>query len=269
MSNRHAWTEGDIEAAECRVHFHRTGDGGRPPIVLVHGFSDNGLCWSRVALTLAGTFDVVMVDARNHGHSSTADCDLADMAADLAAVITGLDLDRPAVVGHSIGAATAAELAARRPDLVSRLVLEDPPWKEVADDGLAMSQHRRDEARDYLASLDAMTDQEIGELGRRQHPDWEHADMVDWVSAKRQVRVEAAGCLGLSSWQDVIDRIECPTLLIHGDPARGGIVTSDLAERLAAVNGSVTTCSIEESGHNIRRENFARYSEVLVAYLTS
>jgi pimeloyl-ACP methyl ester carboxylesterase len=251
------------------VHYYRTGSGAQPPIVLVHGFSDNGLCWRRAACALESVFDVIMIDARNHGQSTTGPAGLSELAADVAAVITGLELDHPVAVGHSIGAATVAELAVRHPNLVSRLVLEDPPWKEAQDESPEMSHARRDGVREYLAKLTSMTDSEILDLGRSQHPEWDDVDFDDWVVAKRQVRVAAADSLGLSGWQDVIDRIECPTLLIHGDPARGGILTPALAERLAALNGRVTTCLVEESGHNIRRENFERFSEVLRAFLTS
>ena len=266
---REDWTEGDIDADGVRLHFYRTGTGGQPPVVLVHGFSDNGLCWSRVARLLETAFDVVMIDARNHGRSTTASGDLSDSAEDVRAVIIGLELDRPTVVGHSIGAAAAAELAARHPGLVSRLVLEDPPWQEAPEESLALSQQRRDGARAYLNSVTTITEREIRVLGHSQHPDWEDTDIADWVVAKRQVRVEAVFSLTRSSWSDVIDRIGCPTLLIHGDPARGGIVTPALAERVGTSNGWIVTCSIENSGHNIRRENFARYSEVLGAFLTS
>lgn len=268
-ATRESWSEADIDAGDVRVHFYRAGSAEHRPVVLVHGFSDNGLCWSRVARTLEGSYDVVMLDARNHGRSQTAPGGLSDLAADIGAAITGLGLDQPVVVGHSVGAAAAAELAARQPRLVSKLVLEDPPWKEAQDEPVGISQQRLDGVREYLASLTAMTDQEIRELGRSQHPDWDDSEFTDWVIAKRQVRVEAAGSLGQSSWRDVIDRIECPTLLIHGDPARGGLLTPVLAERLAALNGCVTTCSIEGSGHNIRRENFARFIEVLSTFLTS
>jgi pimeloyl-ACP methyl ester carboxylesterase len=162
-----------------------------------------------------------------------------------------------------------AELAARQPGLVSRLVLEDPPWKEDRDESLAILQQRREGAHAYLNSLATMTDREIRELGRNQHPDWHDLDIADWVISKRQVRVEAAGDLDFSGWSAVIDRIDCPTLLIHGDANRGGIVTPALAERLALSNARITACLVEDSGHNIRRENFPRYAEVLGEFLTS
>jgi pimeloyl-ACP methyl ester carboxylesterase len=261
------WTEGEIDAGGVRIHFHRTGNGDQPAVVLIHGFSDNGLCWSRIARVLETDYDVVMIDARNHGESATAAGDLSDLAADAAAVITGLGLDRPAVVGHSIGAATAAELAASRPDLVSRMVLEDPPWSDAQNDAGESARSSRDDVRAYLKSLAAMTDAELLELGRTQHPEWHEIEYPAWVASKRQVREQAADSLGSAGWSDVIDRIECPTLLIHGDPERGGIVTPELAQKLADSNHHVSAGAIKNSGHNVRRENFDRFIELVGQFL--
>ena len=237
--------------------------------MLLHGFSDNGLCWRRMAEVLDTMFDVVMIDARNHGRSSTGAVSVSDMACDVAAVIAMLDLVRPTVVGHSIGAAIAAELAARHPESVSRLVLEDPPWRDGLDEPGPTAQERREAASTYLEWLTTLSEQEIRELGHRQHPEWDDADRADWVVSKQQVRVEAAMSLGGPMSSEVIDDIRCPTLLIHGEPARGGLLTAAVAERLMATNDEVTACSVEHAGHNIRRENFDRYVEVLGAYLTS
>ncbi len=262
-----SWAEGDIEAGSARVHYYRSGRGEQPPVVLAHGFSDNGLCWRRTAQALEGDFDVVMVDARNHGRSSTAAVGVSEMADDLAAVVVGLALQRPAVVGHSIGAATAAEMAARYPDLVARLALEDPPWRETEVEPEPNAQRRLDGVRSWVVSLADMTDDEIGQFGLEQHPSWHHLDRPDWVSSKRQMRVEAAAGLGVVQWTRLIDRITCPTLLIHGDPERDGILTPALADRLARMNPNFTTRSIEGAGHNVRRENFASYIEALSEFL--
>ena len=101
-----SWLEGDIDAGGVRIHYCRTvGEGDLPAMVLAHGFTDNGLCWRRTAMHLENDFDVVMVDARNHGRSATAGGGFTDLVNDLAAVIVGLDLVNPTAIGHSIGAA--------------------------------------------------------------------------------------------------------------------------------------------------------------------
>ena len=261
------WTEGDVDANGVRIHFHRTGEGELPAVVLAHGFSDNGLCWRRTAEVLETDFDVVMVDARNHGKSGTATGGLAEMADDLAAVITRLSLDRPAVVGHSMGAAAAAELAARYPMVLSRLVLEDPPWNDAKVESDRSAQRRRDGIRNWLMSLTEMSTDEIEKLGLKQHPEWEAADRPDWMASKQQVRPEAADSLGQITWTHLIDRITCPTLLVHGEPERGGLLTPNLAGRLAEMNPLITVSSIENAGHNIRRENFQPFIASLSRFL--
>ena len=55
------WQSGDIVVNGLTLHYTRTG-GAKPPVVLAHGFSDDGLCWTPVAEALEADFDVVMVD---------------------------------------------------------------------------------------------------------------------------------------------------------------------------------------------------------------
>jgi len=67
---------------------------------------------------LEADYDVIMVDARGHGRSDGPEQGYgsAEHAGDLASVITGLGLHRPAVLGHSMGAATTLVLAGTYPD---------------------------------------------------------------------------------------------------------------------------------------------------------
>ena len=122
------WQSGYVEANGLRLHYTRTG-GAKPPVVLAHGVTDDGQCWTPVAGVLAAGYDVVMVDARGHGRSDAPEHDYGpvEQAGDLARVIAGLGLQRPAVLGHSMGAATALVLAGEYPDVPGAILLEDPP----------------------------------------------------------------------------------------------------------------------------------------------
>ena len=62
------WQSGFIPTNGIHVHYTRTG-GDKPLVVLAHGFSDDGLCWTPVAQLLEADYDVTMVDARYHGRS--------------------------------------------------------------------------------------------------------------------------------------------------------------------------------------------------------
>src|SRR5207302_5498122 len=111
-----SWPAGDIEVNGLRLHYTRTG-GARPPVVLAHGVTDDGLCWAPVAEALAPEYDVIMVDARGHGRSDAPEqgYDPATQAADLAGVIAALNLQKPFVLGHSMGAATTLVMAGTYP----------------------------------------------------------------------------------------------------------------------------------------------------------
>ena len=121
-------TTGNIVTHGTKLHYYRSG-GSKPPLVLVHGITDDGLCWSPVAEVLSAEYDVIMVDLRGHGKSDAPEegYDLVTMATELSGLITGLGLDNPVVMGHSLGAVTAMTLAGLTPHLPLAIILEDPP----------------------------------------------------------------------------------------------------------------------------------------------
>lgn len=97
------------------------------PMLLLHGWACDGTDWAWLAADPA--YRTVAVDHRGHGRSSPADVYTPRlMAVDAAAVIDALGLDRPVVVGHSMGTVVASALAVERPDLVRALVLVDPVY---------------------------------------------------------------------------------------------------------------------------------------------
>jgi N-formylmaleamate deformylase len=64
------WMTGVCETNGINIHYLRTGRA-KPPLVLLHGLTGSGACWSPLARALEGEYDVVMPDARGHGDSST------------------------------------------------------------------------------------------------------------------------------------------------------------------------------------------------------
>jgi pimeloyl-ACP methyl ester carboxylesterase len=101
-----------------------TGSG--PPLVVLHGLFGSSGNWRGIARELAATHSVHCVDLRNHGASPWADSmGYVEMADDVLQLIRTLRLDRPAVMGHSMGGKTAMALALRQPSAVSRLVVVD------------------------------------------------------------------------------------------------------------------------------------------------
>ncbi|MEZ4831946.1 MAG: alpha/beta hydrolase [Caldilineaceae bacterium] len=118
-----------IHANGIDIHYHRTGGGG-PTLVFAHGLTDNGACWTRLVNDLGSGYDCIMVDARGHGQTSApADgYSFDDQADDLIAFIQALGLDRPVIMGHSLGGAVCAIVAAKAPQLIRAAILEDPAF---------------------------------------------------------------------------------------------------------------------------------------------
>ena len=131
-------TPGDITTNGINLHYSRTENrsSARPSLVLLHGLTDSGLCWPRVVKALAPEYDMILPDARGHGLSDKPATGYApsDHAADVAGLIRGLGLIRPILIGHSMGAGVSATVAALYPDLVSAVILEDPPWRAEGDE---------------------------------------------------------------------------------------------------------------------------------------
>jgi pimeloyl-ACP methyl ester carboxylesterase len=118
------WTQNDLDFNGISLHYLRTGDGSKPPLVLQHGFSDNGLCWLQTALDLEDSYEIVMPDARGYGLSARVQPGQpVDMAADLVAVIQGLGLNRPIIGGHSMGANIAFQVGAPYPQIPRALLV--------------------------------------------------------------------------------------------------------------------------------------------------
>jgi pimeloyl-ACP methyl ester carboxylesterase len=273
----HNWQEGSVRSGGVDVHYYRAGDRNQPALLLSHGFTDNGLCWSRTAEALAADFDLVMVDARNHGRSGAGPANIQSLANDLAAVVMELELGPTNALGHSVGANVVMALAADYPQLVSRLVLEDPPWRSATKNQTTSDTTpktppqpaaTRDAAfRKLIKRMAQFSDKEMLQYGRKQHPTWSEEDFAPWGLSNRQVSADAMAKLEMGNWQSFAMGVACPSLLIYADPSRDGIVTPDIADFVQTLNPHFTAAQVSNAGHNIRRENFTDYIALVADFL--
>ena len=102
--------------------------GRAPGVLLLHGLMGRGSHWASAARWLGERHRAVALDQRGHGQSDRPSCDTYTREAyveDAEAAIEQLDLGPVILIGHAMGALTAWQLAAKRPDLVRALIICD------------------------------------------------------------------------------------------------------------------------------------------------
>ncbi|HLL68411.1 MAG TPA: alpha/beta fold hydrolase [Micromonosporaceae bacterium] len=111
----------EVNGINLYVATHGTGR----PLILLHGGLGSGEMFGPVLDALAERHLVIAVDLQGHGRTADIErpLDVRLMADDVAALIDHLGLDRPDVVGYSLGGGVALHTAARYPDKVGRLVV--------------------------------------------------------------------------------------------------------------------------------------------------
>jgi pimeloyl-ACP methyl ester carboxylesterase len=104
------------------LYFETHGTGR--PLILLHGGLGSGEMFGPILPTLTERHQVIAVDLQGHGRTADIDrpIDVRLMADDIAALIDHLGLDKPDVVGYSLGGGVALQTAVRYPAKVRRLV---------------------------------------------------------------------------------------------------------------------------------------------------
>jgi N-formylmaleamate deformylase len=264
------WHSGEVVVNGVKIHYHSTG-GDKLPVVLAHGITDNGLCWTRLAWALEDAYDLIMYDARGHGLSDAPETGYApqEHVADMAGLVQVLGLEKPALIGHSMGAANVALAIATYPDLVRCAVLEDPPWRMAydPDERATMIEAWRAD----IITKKSWAREEIIAGGRASSPSWAEVEWEPWAEAKLQVNPAVFGWVdpqaSPTAWWAIARTIGCPTLLVTGDPELGAIVSSEVAQEAAGLCNSLKVAHIPGAGHNIRREQFELYVEAVRGFL--
>jgi N-formylmaleamate deformylase len=238
----------------------------KPPLVMLHGFSDDGICWVEVTRALEADFDIVMFDMRGHGRSSAPvrgyTYDL--YAADIAGAIRALGLVRPLLLGHSLGAIVSLSVAGLYPELPRAILLEDPPafWVEPQT-GSRTERHAR--MRQDLFETKRLSRDEMLRMIRARESAWSDPEINAWADAKRRISPWTA--FGLDEpdidWPKTIGAIRCPALVFTGSPERGAILTPATVASLRTLLPQLEEAQIAACGHCIHRDHLSAYVDAL------
>lgn len=251
------------------LSYYRTGEGDKPTILLAHGLTDSGLCWHQLASDLEDKYDLIMYDAYGHGKSARVDPDKRfNLVEDMHDLIKTLQLEKPAIIGHSMGAATAAGFAAKYPELVSAIVLEDPPWSDIKPNQKQFIATMK-EWKDKNLSAKEKTIKKLIMLQKKEAPNWEEAILKEWAQSKHDMDPNFFDHYPLQSkdWQQIAKKITVPTLIVTGDKERGAIVTPSLGMEAVQILEKGEFGHISAAGHCVRYEQYQPYLIMVSLFL--
>jgi pimeloyl-ACP methyl ester carboxylesterase len=236
---------------------HGTGE----PLVLIHGGPASSAMWEPLLPTLVDGFRVITPDSRGHGRSTNPDGRLsyAQLADDVAALITALGLEKPVVGGYSDGGQVALELAARHPEAASALIV-GAAYPEFATSGLRDA-HRTllgadDAGVPDLAKLEANLGDYAG-LIKSWHPGGDE----QWQTLVRQSARMWLEYQGLTHGD--LRRIQAPTLVFAGD--RDELYPLDLLLALyrALPNAELAVCPHADHVTPVTPEGAGRFAAAI------
>lgn len=267
-----------------RYCYRRSGEGRA--ILLLHGLTDSGrFLWREFIRHFENEYTVIAVDLRGHGDSEKPKRGYApaDQAWLVAAFIDRLGLDRPVLLGHSLGGIIAAKFAILFPDRLSKLIISDSPlgagfWKNL---GLVTRIPRRGVAIVGLTMVPF-----LGRLvfklrsPRTMRMTLERLQVfcdpshitAELIQEKMLSTYEA---ISQSLWQAVIfenlfrdlDRISVPTLIIHG--SHDTLVPLNWAERAVFKIQDSRLVLIENAGHFPLIEQPDQFNQAVSQFLSA
>ena len=146
----------DIEVEGTRVRYRAWGDRSLPGLVLVHGGAAHSGWWDHIAPQLH-SHRVVALDLSGHGDSGRRDgYDMPTWAREVVAVVEAENLDRPVVLGHSMGGWVALTTGVEHPGTVSAVAVIDSPLDRQPPEEERLRDRRRPH-RPYPSAEEAIT----------------------------------------------------------------------------------------------------------------
>ena len=265
-----------IDLPAGRFHYLSWGEEHTelPCALLLHGITSSALSWIRVAPALADRYRVYALDMRGHGDSikpSKGAYSLRHSADDAAAFMNVLGLERPLLMGHSWGGATAMVLASgfesQKPvPLFSKVILEDPAY----DFGLSGSEER---AIFYTKDIGRPADELRAEI-TADNPGWTQVDVEGKIDALHKVTREAVMSVYAEAGEEgdllpLLAQIVAPTLLLRADASLNTTLDEAAWERAKQyLSANSRAVQIDGAAHNIHRSKFDAFMQAVNDFLS-
>jgi pimeloyl-ACP methyl ester carboxylesterase len=259
------------ESQGVKIAYELRGDG--EPLVLVHGLAYDRAGWGRFPDLLAEKFRVVLIDNRGVGESDAPEGPyaVAQMAADVVAVLDDADIERTNLFGVSLGGYIAQEVALHHPERVAKLVLcstapGGPKAHPMPEAGVAAFDKYPTMERE--AGLRLMVENSLGARGVRDLPALTEeifAYRLDRAPSLEAWTAQAHAGATYDSY-DRVGAITAPTLILQG--GADNVVEPLNAEILGALIPNARVEIVPERGHLMVWEDSERVAELVTEFLS-
>jgi 3-oxoadipate enol-lactonase len=258
-----------IDAPDLRIHYRMSG-AGLTPIVFLHGNYASSRWWEPLLACVPGAYRALAPDLRgcgSRGHRSTwmgyptRRIRIDDLVLDLEAFLSGLEMERVVLVGHSLGGLIATSFAIRHPGKVLALVLEDTGPAEGINLGSVTTPFllpfELKNRRLLKFGLERAGIPSQGPLAR--------SLVDDALSAPRGLYYQFAKAAAAWEASKKLEHITAPTLLLWGHDDR--VMPSRYAQTYLEQIPDSRLVLIEGAGHSPHLEQPMRFTDALYLFL--
>ena len=263
-----------------RFHYLEWGAPDAQPILLLHGGHQSAHSWDLVSLHLAQKYRIIALDQRGHGDSEWArngDYSNLTMAQDAQAFVAAIGLQRPIIMGHSMGGRNTLLMTRMNPEYPGALVIVDvgPETMEAGRKTIS-SFVKRNEIFDDLEHF-IRNVREYDPYRSREHiertvkynmlerADGKYISKCDYRRWRGEIEVHDENRDAISLGD--LASFKMPTLVVRG--ANSNILADDAAERFrdALPKGNLVT--VPDCGHNVHSQNTLGFIDAVGKFLSS
>lgn len=287
------WSDGYVYANGIRIHYyHAVPAPEKPVIVMVHGVTDIGLCWTTLTWKLQDSYDIYMLDARGHGLSDpfTSSDDGETLIKDVVGFVKAMKINKPILMGHSMGAATVMRVGAEYPDLAQAVIMLDPylgtfnpdgsrtqpgaPQKEgkeaFQNDKAAQNKPANNIDPEELIADNNQNFNDLVTKGHRENPKWGMVDCQYWALSKKQyhgpyTQEQSQAMRGTMSSGGSLAKITGPSLVLKADaPAERRKTNEEAVKGLSRVK----LVHMDGAAHNLHHDQLENTVKEIKEFLS-
>lgn len=274
MLNERIYNTGEIQLN------YAVGPENGPPLLLLHGVMANWQSFRPIIPGLSQNYQLVAVDLRGHGRSGRIKQGyrLVDYSRDVLHFIPTLFKQPPIILGHSIGALVAIDVAARLPQAIPALIFLDPPliYRKMplkdAPDPVDQEAYHWFATMYEIMTASASID-EVERHLRRIFPDWTKEGYHNLAQRLSDIDSEVVGMLINHQHMEnydtdaLLEQVKCPVLIMQGNRRRGAALADDDAAYLLTKLVQGRLVRIEDAGHNVHVTQPDRVTKEVIIFL--